>query len=66
MIVRHAGNVVADHPVCQSRRQRITDKAHLIDVVGGGPIQEEPAPSIQTPALLRPLAAYEAVVGGGW
>ena len=66
VIVRHAGNVVADHPVCQSRRQRITDKAHLIGVVGGGPIQEEPAPSIQTPALLRPLAEYEAVVGGGW
>lgn len=66
VIVRHAGNVVADHPVCESRRQRITDKAHLIGVIGGGPIQKEPAPSIQTPALLRPLAEYEAVVGGGW
>lgn len=65
VIVRHAGDVVADHPVCESRHQRITDKAHLIGLIGGGPIQEE-APSVQTPALLRPLAEYEAVVGGGW
>lgn len=66
VIVRHAGEVVADHPVCDGRRQRITDKAHLTGLVGTGLIRAAPSLPLQSPALLRPLAEYEAVVGGGW
>ncbi|WP_103727913.1 IS21 family transposase [Novosphingobium sp. HII-3] len=66
VIVRHAGEVVADHPVCEGRRQQVTDRAHLTGLVGAGPIRELSPQPLQTPALLRPLAEYEAVVGGGW
>ena len=65
VIVRHAGEVVADHPLCEGRRQWITDRAHLAGLVGAGPTREAPA-STSPPALLRPLAEYEAVAGGGW
>jgi hypothetical protein len=44
---------------------RITDRAHLAGLVGAEPTQEAPA-STSPPALLRPLAEYEAVAGGGW
>ena len=44
VIVRHAGEVVADHPLCEGRRQWITDRAHLAGLVGAGPTQEAPAP----------------------
>ena len=47
------------------RRQWITDRAHLAGLVGAGPTREAPA-STPLPALLRPLAEYEAVAGGGW
>ena len=30
VIVRHAGNVVADHPLCDGRRQRIMDRAGTV------------------------------------
>jgi hypothetical protein len=66
VIVRHAGEVVADHPVCEGRRQQITDKTHLAGLVGTGLVREAPPLPVQAPALLRPLAEYEAVVGGGW
>ena len=66
VIVRHAGEVVADHPVCEGRRQRIVDRAHLTGLVGTGSLHATASPSIPPPALLRPLAEYEALVGGGW
>jgi transposase len=68
VIVRHAGTVVADHPLCAGRRQRIVDRAHLDGVVGAaGPVHSEPKLTVTPPpALLRPLAEYEAVAGGGW
>jgi Mu transposase-like protein len=66
VVVRHAGAVVADHALCQGRRERIVDRQHLIGVTGAaGPIRT-PLPPKGTPDLLRPLAEYEAVVGGGW
>jgi len=66
VVVRHAGVVVADHALCQGRRERIVDRQHLIGVAGAaGPIRM-PLPPKGTPDLLRPLAEYEAVVGGGW
>ena len=66
VIVRHAGGVVADHPLCEGRRQWITDRSHLAGLVGAGPVQEPPAPVPATSPLLRPLAEYEAVAGGSW
>jgi transposase len=64
VIVRHAGLVVADHPVCEGRRQRVVDRDHLAGVVGAaGPARRSPPPAAE---LLRPLAEYEAVAGGGW
>ena len=66
VIVRHAGEVVADHPVCDGRRQRIVDRTHLAGLVGSAPIRATASPSAPPPALLRPLAEYEAVAGGGW
>jgi transposase len=67
VIVRHAGEVVADHALCRGRRQRIVERAHLAGVVGAaGPVRSAPAEIGPPPALLRPLAEYEAVVGGGW
>lgn len=68
VIVRHAGAVVADHPFCEGRRQRIVDRAHLAGVVGAaGAVQPERVLSTEPlPALLRPLAEYEALAGGRW
>lgn len=66
IIVRHAGEVVADHPVCDGRGQRIVDRAHLAGLVGTGPFHAATSPPMPPSALLRPLAEYEALVGGGW
>ncbi|EIM30699.1 IS21 family transposase [Microvirga lotononidis] len=67
VIVRHAGEVVADHALCRGRRQRIVERAHLAGVVGAaGPVRSAPTDIVVPPALLRPLAEYEALVGGGW
>ncbi|MBM6584463.1 IS21 family transposase [Microvirga sp. BT689] len=67
VIVRHAGEVVADHALCRGRRQRIVERAHLAGVVGAaGPVRSAPTGIVVPPALLRPLAEYEALVGGGW
>jgi len=66
VIVRHAGEVVADHAVCDGRRQRIIDRTHLAGLVGTGPFRVTAPPPTPPPALLRPLAEYEALVGGGW
>lgn len=67
VIVRHAGQVVADHAQCQGRRQRIVDRAHLPGVAGAfGPVRAVPVQPAPPSTLLRPLAEYEALVGGGW
>jgi len=67
VIVRHAGQVVADHPLCAGRRQRIVDRTHLAGLVGvAGPARGAAAPALPPAALLRPLAEYEAAVGGSW
>jgi len=67
--IRHAGQIVAEHAICDGRRQRIVDRAHLAGVVGADGPARKVTPEIEpppTPSLLRPLAEYEAVVGGGW
>ncbi|SFB55198.1 Transposase [Rhizobium sp. NFR07] len=66
VIVRHAGQVVADHALCLGRRQRIVDREHFVGVAGfEGAVHAERI-EIEPAVLLRPLAEYEAVVGGGW
>lgn len=78
VVIRHAGEVVADHAVCSGRRERIVDRAHFAGVAGAeGAVRRPgatslPAPAVTLPlpappsALLRPLAEYEAAAGGGW
>jgi hypothetical protein len=66
VIIRHAGQVVADHALNGGRRQRIVDRSHFVGIAGvEGPVRLTPI-EIAPAALLRPLAEYEAVAGGGW
>jgi transposase len=72
--ISHAGLEVARHRRSAGRRGRIVDRDHFRGVAGAdgrairkltttGQIEDA---SLQTPALLRPLAEYEAVAGGAW
>jgi transposase len=69
--VLHGGDEVAVHDERIGRRQRAIDAAHFAGVAGSGarPVVS-PRTDLETkppaPALLRPLAEYETVVGGGW
>ena len=71
MRVTHAGVEVALHRRSAGRRGRIIDRAHFDGVAGaagrvirqGAAANEAP---MAMPALLRPLAEYEAVAGGAW
>lgn len=67
--VRHGTREVAVHAVAIGKRQRVMDAAHLEGVAGGRPSPPAeprlPDPTL-APALLRPLAEYEAAVGGGF
>ena len=80
--VHHAGREVAAHEERAGRRERAIDPAHFEGVAGsragaagtgasGGDVAAaagppRPATPAQPPALLRPLAEYEAVAGGAW
>jgi hypothetical protein len=70
--IHHAGREVAVHARQAGRRQRLVDPAHFEGVAGfrakiirtadrSSAAEEEPAPG-----LLRPLAEYEALIGGGF
>ena len=64
--VSYAGQEIAVHAVTAGRRQRIVDAAHLHGMAGTA----RPAPDVPVaeamPSLLRPLAEYEQLAGGGW
>ena len=69
----HAGAEVACHDLRLGRRERAVDRAHLHGVVPEerekpGPIEADPAIAVAPPeiALLRSLAEYEQLAGGGW
>ena len=70
--VSHGAAEVAVHARREGRCQRIVDPAHFRGVAGfGGPVRQVPAAAAVAtvpaePALLRPLAEYEHLVGGGW
>jgi Mu transposase, C-terminal domain/Integrase core domain len=66
--VLHGNREVAAHAQRLGRRERAIDPRHFEGVAGASarPVTP-PGPAVMaTPALLRPLAEYEAVVGGGW
>ena len=71
--IAHAGVEVARHPRSAGRHGRITERAHFAGVAGaeGAMVRRVVAeagslPVAAAPTLLRPLAEYEALVGGGW
>lgn len=45
---------------------RNTVRRYLTGLVGTDPIRARAPLAVPPPALLRPLAEYEAVAGGGW
>lgn len=68
--VMHAGVEVAVHAETVGRRQRVIEPAHFLGVAGfARPIavrEDDLDPPLAEAALLRPLAEYERLVGGGW
>ena len=62
----HAGMEVARHDERRGRRERVLDPAHLVGVIAhdrDSPVRAAPA---EVGELLRPLAEYEQIAGGGW
>jgi transposase len=71
--IRHGLREVAVHEQSAGRRQRLVDRAHLDGVAGReGPVRRQeiealPVADASPPlSLLRPLAEYEAAIGGGF
>jgi transposase len=63
----HGAHEVAVHEERIGRRQRSVDPAHFEGVVGFRPkATREEQSSEPGSSLLRPLAEYDAVAGGGW
>jgi hypothetical protein len=71
--IRHQGAEVASHAETSERRARVLVPIHLAGVgrpklaapVAGEPVAASAVASVE-PELLRPLAEYERLVGGGW
>jgi transposase len=72
--ILHAGREIAVHAERSGRRQRVFDPSHFEGIAGfrlpaRAPAASTAAGAMSVPpaaALLRPLAEYEAAVGGGW
>jgi len=65
--IHHAGAEVAVHAETAGRRQRVLEPRHFHGVAGTAPpASAAVAAAPPEPALLRPLAEYERVAGGGW
>lgn len=60
--VLHAGQEVARHALRAGRHGRIADPAHFVGIGR----RRTPAILEGPPALLRPLAEYDAIAGGAW
>jgi hypothetical protein len=63
--ISHGGQAVAEHAE-GARRDRVLDPAHFQGVAGFGGLVCAQANASDAPALLRPLAEYEAIAGGRW
>lgn len=65
--VSHDGREVARHAELGGRRQRSLEMAHFPGMAGLArpSVTAEPAARIAAD-LLRPLADYEQLLGGGW
>jgi hypothetical protein len=61
----HAGLEVARHDERRGRRERVLDPAHLVGVIANDRDAPVAAPA-EAEELLRPLAEYEQIAGGGW
>ena len=73
--VLYVGQEVACHAQNEGRRTSIIERSHLVGIVGAHLVgvswlarpNSAAAPAPVAPAeLLRPLAEYETVIGGGW
>ena len=67
--ILHAGKEVAVHDRLTGQRRSSIQRHHLLGIVGSDPRPQPvlPHPPTTAPAeLLRSLAEYEAVTGGGW
>lgn len=65
--IHHAGAEVACHDTRLGRRERAVDRAHLHGIVPCRPgTTSDAAVTLPGIELLRPLAEYEHVAGGGW
>jgi hypothetical protein len=67
--LRHGAREVAVHRQAEGRRQRVVDRAHLDGVAGRDGAVRRPAieaAPVAPPTLLRPLAEYEAAIGGSF
>jgi transposase len=70
--VFHGAKEVAVHRASPGRRQRVVDPAHFEGLMGrreqppGHDQATTPRLALQAPVLLRSLAEYEALVGGGF
>lgn len=64
----YGADEVARHPICIGERQRCINPDHLRGIVGANWCMKTEVPStpIKPAELLRPLAEYEAIIGGGW
>ncbi|MET0216335.1 MAG: IS21 family transposase [Burkholderiales bacterium] len=70
LTILHAGREIARHGELAGRRASAIDRRHLLGVVGAAPKPRETAQApeqlARSPELLRPLAEYEAAMGGAW
>jgi hypothetical protein len=68
--IRFGRREVAVHKLAEGRRQRVIDSAHLEGVAGrNGAVRRqaiEAPPPLHPSTLLRPLAEYEALIGGSF
>jgi Integrase core domain len=65
--IYHGIHEVAVHPICSGRRCRVIHPGHFAGLTGIKPIPDIAlASSPATPALLRPLGEYEAMLGGSF